>query len=289
MCRPWPARHVDDPRASDEAWAVTVPVWTDLGELTVLPEVVGGDDGAAAWIPARDYPHLLATLKAEHRDGRVFRAHADMLRQLLGPWHAHSCVTASCTRCGIIAADQETSGELHFGDSADAVRWLPAYGWRVIPGTGPGTADEVLCGECRRKDECERLGHRTVIDEAHRMADGSMSDVVTWCDRCGELLAPKPGQRSLGRLYPALDVIHMYLSWDRAALPAGQYLADAAAHVLARLSDRAATARWNAFDDPLDGCPDPAEPDPETDETAALALIDACTQLLESLRANGPR
>jgi hypothetical protein len=92
-----------------------------------------------------------------------------------------------------------------------------------------------------------------------------------------------------GGLHPALDVIHMYLSWDRAALPAGQYLADAAAHVLARLSDRAVTARQDAFDDPLDGCPDPAEPDPETDETAALALIDACTQLLESLRANGSR
>jgi ADP-ribose pyrophosphatase len=135
LCHPWPARHVDDPRASDEAWAVTVPVWTDLGELTELPEVVGGIGATAAWIPARDYPHLLATLKAEHRDGRIFRAHADMLRQLLGPWHAHSCVTVSCTRCGIIAEDQETGGELHFGDSAEAVRWLPTYGWRVIPGT----------------------------------------------------------------------------------------------------------------------------------------------------------
>lgn len=151
------------------------------------------------------------------------------------------------------------------------------------PSTCPGTADEVLCGQCRRKDECERLGHRTVIDDAQRMADGSMSDVVTWCDRCGELLPPKPGQRSLGRLYPTLDVIHMYLSWDRAALPAGQDLADAAAHVLARLSDRAATARRDAFDDPLDRCPDPSEPDPETDKTAALALIDACTQLLAAI------
>jgi hypothetical protein len=68
------------------------------------------------------------------------------------------------------------------------------------------------------------------------MDDGSIID-VTWCDRCGELLAPKNGQGSHGRLYPALDVIHMYLSWDRAALPAGQYLADAAAHVLGRLSN----------------------------------------------------
>ena len=44
LCRPWLARHVDDPRASDEAWAVTVPVWADFGEVAVLPEAVGGDD-----------------------------------------------------------------------------------------------------------------------------------------------------------------------------------------------------------------------------------------------------
>ena len=286
LCRPWLARHVDDPRASDEAWAVTVPVWADFGELAVLPEAVGGDDAPAAWMPARDYPHLLATVKADHHDGRIFEAHADMLRQLLGPWHAHSCVTASCTRCGIAAEDQEAGGELHFGDSAEAARWLPAYGWRVIPGAGPGAADEVLCGQCRRKDECGRLGHRTLVDDAQRMADGSVTGAVTWCDRCGELLAREPGTPAPDG-YPAPEVIHMDLSWDAAALPAGDHLADAAIHVLSRLSDDAATARWDAFDGPQDGCPAPAEPDPEADAAAALALIDAGTQLLESLRASG--
>jgi ADP-ribose pyrophosphatase YjhB (NUDIX family) len=289
LCQPWPPRHVDDPRASDEAWAITLAVQADLGELAVLPEVAGGDDAmAAAWVPARDYPHLLASLKAVHGDGRVFKAHEDMLRQLLGPWHAHSCVTASCTRCGITAEDPETGGELHFGDSAEAARWLPAYGWQIIFGAGPGAADEVLCGECRRKDECGRLGHRTVVDEAQRLADGSVTGAVTWCERCGELLAREPGTAAPNG-YPAPDVIHMYLSWDAAALPAGHDLADAAVHVLDRLSDDAATARWDGFDGPQDGRPAPAEPHPEADAAAALALIDAGTRLLESLRASGSR
>ena len=286
LWRPWPARHVDDPRASDEAWAVTVPVWVDFGEPAVLPEVVGGDDVAAAWIPARDYPHLLATVKAGPQKGRVFKAHEGMLRQLLGPWHAQSCVTASCTCCGTTAWDQETGSELHFGDGAEAARWLPAYGWRVIPGAGPGVEDKVLCGECWRKDECGRLGHRTVVNDAQRMADGSVTGADTWCDRCGELLAREPGTPAPDG-YPAAEVIHMYLSWDAAALPDGDHLADAAIHVLSRLSDDAAAARWDAFDGPQDGRPAPYEPDPAADAAAALALIDAGTRLLESLRANG--
>lgn len=85
LCGPWPARHVDDPRGSDEAWAVTLPVRIDLGECTVLPDVTGGDDAAAAaWVPARDYAHLEAALKLDHGGGRVFKAHVAMLRQLLG-------------------------------------------------------------------------------------------------------------------------------------------------------------------------------------------------------------
>lgn len=81
--RPMPARYVPDPRASDEAWAVTIPVHIDLGALDALPEVTGGDDARrAAWIPADSYYDLAACLQARY-DGAVFAAHADMLRSFL--------------------------------------------------------------------------------------------------------------------------------------------------------------------------------------------------------------
>ena len=47
-------RYVPDPRASDEAWAVTIPVRIDLGTRGTLPAVTGGDDARRAeWVPAR--------------------------------------------------------------------------------------------------------------------------------------------------------------------------------------------------------------------------------------------
>ena len=78
----FPPRYVPDPRASDEAWAVTVPVHVDLGEVCALPEVAGGDDARRAeWIPARNYTVLAAAL--DMLGGRVFHAHQDMLREFL--------------------------------------------------------------------------------------------------------------------------------------------------------------------------------------------------------------
>ena len=77
-------RYVPDPRASDEAWAVTVPVHVDLGQLAGLPFVAGGDDARRAdWIRADTYEHLMASL-SERYGGRVFAAHTDMLREFLG-------------------------------------------------------------------------------------------------------------------------------------------------------------------------------------------------------------
>lgn len=83
LCRPQPPRHVDDPRASDEAWAVTLPVRIDLGTVDTLPAVTGRDDAAAAsWIPAQDYAHLEASLQVDE-SGRVFKAHVPMLLDIL--------------------------------------------------------------------------------------------------------------------------------------------------------------------------------------------------------------
>lgn len=83
---PWQAwqesepRHVPDPRASDEAWMVTVLCVLDLGTVEELPLVEGYDDAArAGWIRADSYEALTADL-AETYQGTVFAAHVGMLQ-----------------------------------------------------------------------------------------------------------------------------------------------------------------------------------------------------------------
>lgn len=79
-----PARYVPDPRASDEAWAVTWPVGIDLVLAGTLPAVAGGDDARrAGWVPAGSYDQLCRDL-ARHFGGRVFAAHVPMLTEFLG-------------------------------------------------------------------------------------------------------------------------------------------------------------------------------------------------------------
>jgi ADP-ribose pyrophosphatase len=76
-------RYVPDPRASDEAWAVTIPVHIDLGTRDTLPAVTGGDDARRAeWVPADSYGYLTDALETRY-GGSVFAAHVDMLRQFL--------------------------------------------------------------------------------------------------------------------------------------------------------------------------------------------------------------
>lgn len=76
-------RYVPDPRATDEAWAVTIPVRIDLVLPGPLPAVKGADDARRAeWVPAGTYDELAGTLQATY-GGRVFAAHVPMLRELL--------------------------------------------------------------------------------------------------------------------------------------------------------------------------------------------------------------
>jgi ADP-ribose pyrophosphatase len=80
--REMPPRYVADPRSSDEAWAVTIPVHIDLGDRAEVPAVLGADDARRAeWIPARNYTVLAAALDMLH--GRVFAAHVAMLGDFL--------------------------------------------------------------------------------------------------------------------------------------------------------------------------------------------------------------
>jgi 8-oxo-dGTP pyrophosphatase MutT (NUDIX family) len=78
-------RYVPDPRASDEAWMVTVLCTTHLGTLLDRRPTVTGDDDAvcAAWVRADTFDILAAHL-ADTYDGKVFAAHVDMLISTLG-------------------------------------------------------------------------------------------------------------------------------------------------------------------------------------------------------------
>ncbi|XTZ13884.1 NUDIX domain-containing protein [Micromonospora echinospora] len=79
-----PARYVPDPRASDEAWMVTVVTRIELGQFRTLPRLVGADDASrAAWIPAGSYD-TAARFLANVYNGTVFAAHREVLAEALG-------------------------------------------------------------------------------------------------------------------------------------------------------------------------------------------------------------
>ncbi|MBE1489119.1 NUDIX domain-containing protein [Plantactinospora soyae] len=79
-----PPRYVPDPRASDEAWMVTVPTRFDIGdEFYQFPAVTGTDDARrAAWILADSYDVLTDHLATTY-GGTVFAAHRDLLNAAL--------------------------------------------------------------------------------------------------------------------------------------------------------------------------------------------------------------
>lgn len=78
------ARLVDDPRASDESWMVTTPVRAEIFvPADQLPPVDGRDDARrAAWVLADSYAVLQNDLAARF-GGTVFRAHRQMLAEIL--------------------------------------------------------------------------------------------------------------------------------------------------------------------------------------------------------------
>ena len=81
-----PARVVPDPRASDEAWMVTVPALARLATCprSDFPTLVGADDARRAeWVPADTYAALVDHLAATYR-GEVFAAHRSLLLDLFG-------------------------------------------------------------------------------------------------------------------------------------------------------------------------------------------------------------
>ncbi|MFI7371218.1 NUDIX domain-containing protein [Actinoplanes sp. NPDC049668] len=80
-------RYVPDPRASDEAWMVTVLARTNLGTFESpdeFPQPTGADDATRAeWIPAHTYEALTTNLASSHE--QIFAAHQQMLAEALTP------------------------------------------------------------------------------------------------------------------------------------------------------------------------------------------------------------
>jgi len=195
-----------------------------------------------------------------------------------GPWTEITCVLPACTTCGNGPDNDEYTP--HFRPEQARESLIGDYGWRVLP-PGSDGAEILLCKSCAAAADCARLGHQVESSGPFRLADGSLVGARTWCERCETVLtweptaAPPPG-------YPAPQPAHSGLAWDAAALPDGGDIAEAARHLLGRLSDDAVAARWAAWND---GQPDRdgwrlADPGPEADKAAALTLTAAISQLL---------
>jgi len=86
VCRVDAPRYVPDPRATDEAWMVTVPVHIDLGRYAQFdfPTMPGVSDArCAAWIPAATHVHL--GVKAHQIYGsQIYVPQRKLLRDVLG-------------------------------------------------------------------------------------------------------------------------------------------------------------------------------------------------------------
>jgi hypothetical protein len=204
----------------------------------------------------------------------------------IAPFAAVTCVTGACNRCHGIPENEDLGYAPHFDSPEQAREQLTDendYGWRIT--TGPDGLEELLCRECAAKDECARCGHMPHTIPAARMPDGRVLGASTWCDRCGHLIGYEP-EIPAPDGYPAPDPVLASVRWDAAALPDGHVIAAAAARLLARMSDNAVTARWDAWNGDQDGRPQPhaytGDSDQAADQAAARALMNAARQLLQA-------
>jgi ADP-ribose pyrophosphatase len=141
-----PTRYVPDPRGSDEAWMVTAPTRLDLGRVSMPPLVVGADDARrAAWVPAADYDTVVAHLDRVY-SGRVFQAHARMLRELLDdPVVGTMRIGTGLVELRTIGGDRKHWDVQPAGAVKDqaAKRWVSASGIAALESTHLAMAASV--------------------------------------------------------------------------------------------------------------------------------------------------
>ncbi len=104
-----------------------------------------------------------------------------------GQWITITCVTVTCSRCGA----RPDGGDFapHFDTAQQAREQLPRdYGWRITPLEGGG--EELLCGYCAGKDDCDRLGHQAEDGGPYLILPGPLVGAHTWWGRCGEPVPP---------------------------------------------------------------------------------------------------
>jgi len=66
-----------------------------------------------------------------------------------GPWTVLSCVTAACTNCGALPADEDTGMTPHFASTSQAAQELTQnWGWSHKRRSDWPKDDELLCPEC---------------------------------------------------------------------------------------------------------------------------------------------
>jgi hypothetical protein len=66
-----------------------------------------------------------------------------------GPWTVLSCVTAACTNCGALPADEDTGMTPHFASTSQAAQELTQnWGWSHTRRSDWPKDDELLCPEC---------------------------------------------------------------------------------------------------------------------------------------------
>lgn len=66
-----------------------------------------------------------------------------------GPWTVLSCVTAACTNCGAVPADEDTGMTPHFGSTGQAAQELAQnWGWTCERRSCWPKDDVLLCPGC---------------------------------------------------------------------------------------------------------------------------------------------
>ncbi|WP_329089333.1 hypothetical protein [Streptosporangium sp. NBC_01469] len=201
-----------------------------------------------------------------------------------------ACVLASCYDCGhTLSYDGYDGGKVHF-PTADAARGdLEAEGWSRAHDTEPSSqdipdaAERWRCPSCIVKRTCATSGHLPYTVGAWSNPRTGVEH-LPWqlCERCdAELTAPVSLNPPTD--YPTETPTHEELYWDRAGLPEGADLAEAA-QVLIRQADTIGWLnRWDAY---LTTHPDATVPGNGQllDIPAGIAAADRLITLATALR-----